>query len=648
MIFKKDSGKIFVLILTGLFFSLMGSSGLEAKIATKHFGSKNLVKKIIVNKNSSAAEELTLKLDLSPQILQLSIPKDSILDAGNSKSETRIYPTLKGLLKRNSFVSAAILAIKAKQFDDGLYAAVEIASQEGMTGFLGKQKLLRKIHEALNKMQNTGIGLYPKAFISAAAQLGGQNFMDEPAVKNKADSIRFDFLKDPLKSKPLGFYTWNHELAQIFQQDRLLQKKLGVEPASILAKAINLSGPEALNFYRKYMELVEKMTNPFIKSDLRPLFKTNISVKKTVKFAFLPPSRSFETDLVNKLYGEKAGFKPIPEGFNLAEKLIEEIQAGRIDMTPKANSGWYDYQAFSLEPLILTDKFTEAKKIKFTKEYRKELKEFFKSFLALTRETHIKQLECPIVGCAMFPEPRKNTITLSPDLTLEPLASFYLRRARSYNFIHHVLLNAFGEENLKKMHRLAAEGPVEKNLSQELAEMEGLFFGAALQAAAEIGCTLKLTPLDGSGRDEKSDLAFARNWLRHASEDPDIEKDNRMMVPVLYDIGRNRIKVWVFLGFEKKPFSAAFLSPPKVTVFNNKSKKLDPSQYELNYEEQIETLVYPVFAEIYVNQLLNRNEFRRLCDRYQTRSKILKALENMGGNQPLLPSSQDDPFNKKI
>jgi hypothetical protein len=34
----------------------------------------------------------------------------------------------------------------------------------------------------------------------------------------------------------------------------------------------------------------------------------------------------------------------------------------------------------------------------------------------------------------------------------------------------------------------------------------------------------------------------------------------------------------------------------------------------------------PVFAEVYVERLMDRDEFRRFCDRYKTREEILANL----------------------
>jgi hypothetical protein len=108
--------------------------------------------------------------------------------------------------------------------------------------------------------------------------------------------------------------------------------------------------------------------------------------------------------------------------------------------------------------------------------------------------------------------------------------------------------------------------------------------------------------------------------------DPDIGRDSRMMVPVFFDRGRNKTKVWVFLGWSQRPVSFWFATPPEVAVTKDgKPAKADQAFVEFSNADR--SLVYPVTAEIYVSRLLNRDEFRRHCDRYQTRSQILKNLE---------------------
>ncbi len=585
--------------------------------------------------------EYRIKVDLSGQVLTMDIPK-MVRHGGGG--EDRLYPTPGDLHPINEggapgggrvdFVSASILSAKAKQFDDGLYAAAEIAMQEGLPGVLGKKMFLSALLGALKDLGDPSIPQqeeeWSRAFIAAASSLGGQDLSEDAKVTELSQKIEKDFLQDPLRSKPIGFYTWNEELGKIFRQDRLLQTK--IEKSAALVRAIKKKAGPTKDFYFKYLGFTEKMTNPFPSdvTDLRRYINDPLATcgtgepKKTV--VFFPPSRSYETDLVKKLYGNK----PIPDNFNLAETLIQEIKAGSVDLTPREDSGWYDYQTHSLESLILPEKFPEGKKLEFTQSYREELEELFKSLLALTRETHIKQLEIPLMLTAKYHPgsvEQKIRIDISPELTLEPLATYYLRRARSYNFIHCVLKNMLGESNLAKIHRLTASGPVKKDLSLELKEMEALFYGAALIVANETGCALQITNRDGSGNGRNNDIEFARRWMNHLSDDPDVSRDNRMMVPVFYDIQKSMTKVWVVLGYEKKSVEVGFKSTPPITVFDGNGKKIDASRLDVHYNDQVRSLWYPVFAEIYVKNILDRDEFRKLCDRYATRPEILKALQ---------------------
>src|SRR5262249_17198798 len=143
------------------------------------------------------------------------------------------------------------------------------------------------------------------------------------------------------------------------------------------------------------------------------------------KVYFFPPSRAHETDLVTKLYGNR----PIPDGFSLVDEMIRRIRSGQIQLKPTEQSGWYDYQTWAIEPLVVPERTPEATHLQATESYRKQLVELFKGILALTRETHIKQLVVPMAGAAAPGLPKRPEIHIRPDLTVEPLATFYRRRA---------------------------------------------------------------------------------------------------------------------------------------------------------------------------------------------------------------------------
>jgi hypothetical protein len=150
---------------------------------------------------------------------------------------------------------------------------------------------------------------------------------------------------------------------------------------------------------------------------------------------FFPPSRSHEGDLIERLYGDR----PIPDGFSLVDELIARIREGAIRLAPTERSGWYAYQTWALEPLIILERMPEAARFEFNDHYRAQLEDVFKATIALTRETHVKQAAVVVAGSAMPPRPVKVIAHIVPEMTVEPLPSYYERRADSYAFVRRVL-----------------------------------------------------------------------------------------------------------------------------------------------------------------------------------------------------------------
>ena len=573
-------------------------------------------------------QELEIKLDLSTQVLGLDIIDDredkdwGELEGSLSfqKVEADLFPTIKSIRRSGTdFVSASILVAKAKQFDDGLFAAVEYLCQKGTESFVSKRKLLQCVAESLKglskekEIDKKSLN-YCRGFINAAANLGGQQLSETKEVQIQADQIKSDFLSNQPQSEPIGFYTWTKDLSKIFQQDRLLQKKIDTdEKIRLLSRGLSKDN-NILAAYKTYLSFVEKLTNPF-PPEYCDLSKLK-DIQKKKKYSFFPPSQAHETELIKKLYGNR----PIPDGFSLIDAFIQKIQEGRIDLALKEDSGWYDYQVYALEPFVNHGSMPEVKKLYFGNRYKQELVDLFKASISLTRETHIKQLEVPEVGES---EPLPS-IKIYPELSIEPIATYYLRLAKSYGFVRKLLESTFENNALKNAHRLTASGEVSKSLSQELLNMESLFYGAYQIVSQEIGMDIQLQE---RGKQEKeADEKYAREWIRTFTDDPDVGTDNRMMVPVFYDKLRKKTKVWVVLGYAVKPLSIWYSQKPKVTVTDAEGKK---AEADIEFESSQKSLIYPVSAEIYVNKILNRSEFRSLCDKYKTHSAILKALQHL-------------------
>jgi hypothetical protein len=421
----------------------------------------------------------------------------------------------------------------------------------------------------------------------------------------------------------LGFYTWTQELKRIFQQDRMLQSRVSDRRAvGEVARALHECG-SAYATYVAYLTLISRLTNPLAADDLRDwLEHPALDDTGPLRFwSFFPSSRAYETDLVKQFYE----WTPIPEGFDLAREMVQRIRDGGLSLKPTEKSGWYDYQTWALEPLVLPERMPEAAKLKFSEEYREHLVELFKGIIALTRETHVKQLEVHEVALAQGP-PREEIkeIYVCPQLSLEPLSAFYGRRAIAYGFIREVLGEAFGADGLRKMRRLTPYGLVELPLEDELGQMIALFRGAH----ACVNRQLALPPSDvlPGLPDLSAAISTFQDWASELDKDPDLGQDTRMMVPVFYDVQRKKLKVWVVVGWAKRPLMISYVTPPMVHVRNENGRPAD-NEVAVKFSFQYPSVAYPVSAEVYVSQLLNREEFQKHCDRHGTREEILANLK---------------------
>jgi hypothetical protein len=563
------------------------------------------------------ADGWCVRLDLTRQVLALEAPEFTFGPRPEGEGAGRLLPTPPAA--DSGPVSAATLLLKAKQFDDGLYAAVELAAQHGAGRFAGKAAWLRSLAATL------AAGLPATedaaAAVHAACELGGLPTDVSPSLQDRVRTLTSDFLRDELASKPLAFYNWTPELSAIFRQDRFLQQPLAAETADGLARALDCT-PGAPAAHDALLRLNARLTNPPARPGLRD---------GTGQRAFLPASRSHEQLLVERLFGDR----PVPDDFDLMAELIRRVRSGEIGIEPSQESGWYDHQTWSLEPLIVPDGVPEAARLEFGKRYRKHLEDLFRGALALARETHVKQAAVALAGCR---GPRQRPILVRPGLTVEPLPSLFSRRAASYRFVRSVLEEAFGGEALARLHRLTQEGPCGPPLSGDLTFIEKLFDGAAAVARRELG--MEADP----GDDE--DAQQFEDWRANLEADPDVSRDCRMMVPIYFDVQRRKTKVWAFLGWRTVPVDVGYATEPAVlgverapeaepgdrlSVLRRKFRSQPEPQPAgappVEFRGDRYEFAVPVLAEVYVSRLLDRNEFRRHCNRHRTRDAILANLD---------------------
>ncbi len=461
-----------------------------------------------------------VRLDLTRQVLRLEVPE--VFSHRRPGERDHADPPLLDILphKTNGPVSAATLLLKARQFDDGLYAAVELAAQQGAGRFAGKAALLRSLAGMLAAEPAT---TEPSAavLLHAACQLGGIAAATPACWQVAVHKTIEEFFSDELQSQPLGFYTWSNELKAIFCQDRLLQRPMERIAETALARALD-STPGAREAHDAYLHLTSRLTNPPKKLNLQDAGK---------RPPFFPPSRSHEVELFESLYENQA----IPEGFDLMTELIRRVRVGEIDLKPTDSSGWYDHQTWSLEPLLLPDRMPESARLELGQRYRRHLEDLFRGVLTLVRETHVKQEGGGRGGYGGGGYGRPSPISVHPSLTVEPLASLYSRRANCYRFVRAVLEQAFGTDALRHLHRFSQRGASEVNLAEELEWIQRLFEGAAATANQQLGH-------EARAESEEQIRTFAQ-WREKLAIDPDVSSDVRMMVPVFQDLQRQKTKV---------------------------------------------------------------------------------------------------------
>lgn len=502
-----------------------------------------------------------VQLELTRQILFLRIP-----EVEETVDSRELWPAISQECLnsgRPRFTSAASLALCAKQFDDGLYAAIELAGQEL------KAPLLRR--------------LAPHApLVAAAASLGGADI----AVPDAARRRLAEFLSNDLHSKPIGFYTWDERLRRIFQQDRFLQQSMSKDDIAALREAF-AGDPEMWATYVECLERTERLTNAF--ADDQP------DLRRAGGVALFPPSRSHETDLMQRLFGHRS----IPDGFSLTDELLKRLRDGSLSVEPTTESGWYDHLTWAIAPLAVPERMPEASRLRLHPRYRDHLAELFKAILSMTRETHAKQLAPVFVGAAGGPDHRREVI-ITPDLSVEPTQSFYIRRAKTYAWVRELLEH----HGLGHVHRMTPEGQVPRRLDEELDEMMALFEGAAATVGEELGVASATA----------SQTAVFREWAGGAQASSDV----RMMVPVYYDLERRTIRVWAILGWATRQLDVNWNTVPTTRVLRG--------DVRIRWEGTQVELPYPVFAEANVTRVMDREEFRRHCDTHRTREEILAHL----------------------
>jgi hypothetical protein len=566
------------------------------------------------------------RLNASAAIVRLDVPL--VLPDAEPQLLT-LHPSYTAAIQKSGrpgdiLPSVNLLDGKAKQFDDGLYAALDQAYYQGLQDqLLSHIQLVRRLYEKAGKDSVAA------PFLAAGLELAGVHVM--PADLQRKQEILQGFQDNPIASKPIGFYTWNQSLTDCFRFLRFFQRQFGPDQLAVPAAIAEVLEHDSalLADYRKAIGFYAKLTNPhnclsvadimgpgsLDSAGLARLAEQKKVFHRTV--ALFPPSTSRESVLFEALF-------PLgpPENVNLMRELVQRIRSGQVNLQPKPESGWYDHQVYALETLLLPEKGAERNKLLLTKTYKKRMLEAFKALMTKKRETHVRQLEIPLAP-AMRESPAP-VEKVKPRLRVEPAPTYYLRMARGYAFLANFLEASVGKDGLQRLHGLTKDGARLPALGAELQSMRDLFYGLYLLSAEDIG--LKPAFKADEPVDQEHCYKAATAWLAGSRTDPDLAADTRVAVPIFVDVTRRSTRLWVTLGVRLTKLRTGYARAPQLKPARGEGawqvvedQRLEDAEYLIPVDE---------FAEVEIPGLnvLSREELRALCDREKTKEAILEAL----------------------
>lgn len=529
----------------------------------------------------------------------------SFRDDAERKDAATLFPSHAAHLAAHprAIPSVQTIGTYVKQLDDTIYAGVERAAQDGIEPTLApKRSILSAALEQL--MAHRSVAADEAAvYVAASLRLGGAEANIPGDLEGRVADAMARFTANAALAKPIGFYTWSDELRAIWSQDRFLQVPLATSDAACaLATAIG-ADPSTKAKYESLVALYSRLTNPVRSSLVDRLTSDAQTCLGLPGAAFLSSSRSSEIDLFEQLYPDG-----VPTNANLMQDLVDAIRSGRVDLAPKPEDGWYQHQSFALETLLVTDKSEERSKIGFTARYKKRLQEAFETMLVQHRETHVKQ-----TGEVLTSAPAMPTV---PEFRLEPLATVYVRHARSYVFLEKALDEVYGSALLDEGKAVSSSGIETETLRARIRRARDLFFGLYITAALDIGMKPKLEAVGDPAPSARDDLAAAADrWLSDFANDPIAKADVRVIVPIA-QIDATHMRYWAVIGVRTTLASYSFIEGTSMEAPLDAEHEARVALPTEQFLEVTSSIVPP-----------SREEYRALCDANPTAEAIQAALE---------------------
>ena len=305
-----------------------------------------------------------------------------------------------------------------------------------------------------------------RPFLAAALELAGKQAELTPPRSSEKDRWLAEFEQNKAASKPIGFYDWTPELKQVWRFYRFLQHEFGRMTDELAVPrdvaAVLKDDAEAARAVSRDQRLLRPADEPVdlpagrcADRHAEGPARTGQAARRAARVGGRLPALDQPRNGAVRAACFPMG---VPADVNLMAELIRRIRSGEVDLKPGESDGWYQYQVYALETLLLPAKGQEKDKLLLTAEYKKRLVEAFKALVTKRRETHVRQLARSAKSTAATPLGERREVR--PRLRIEPCATFYLRTARAYAFLQNFLRATAGQERLAELHGLgrAASG----------------------------------------------------------------------------------------------------------------------------------------------------------------------------------------------
>ena len=417
---------------------------------------------------------------------------------------------------------------------------------------------------------------------------------------------------------PLGPWATRPELASVWARDRFLARGLflsddrSATAAGLLARTQPAAWKEQLAFARA---LYGEITGPSFESLAtmlagipdKDLGSAEALDRVRKEASLLLPAAGFApAALAHSSSPEQEVLAPLGMAAweNPMAALIEAIRSGKLDLTPKANAGFYRHRWFALETLAAPGKAPERHKLQLSAEYQQRWQRAFAAGFTEGRSGFVKRLPVIVMGNRGEGPIR---LDVAPSFSAEPSPIVYLRLARAYQKLAADLTAA--NYPLWQALRDADGRPLATELDERVLRLHGL----ARIVYQEVG----VSPPEAASDQEIDPNAAAKvatDWLAKVDQDPDIMADARLHMPLASD-GAGSHRCPAVLGIRLEPVKYSWIEKPEVD-----------DRIEARFVAARYWLASPVPAIVTVTSIPSPAGFREQCDGHDTVDSLCHAF----------------------